>query len=543
MEKIRKYGGLAVIILSVVLICACGGGSSVRQYDGSTGGGVEFTNEYSSPAELGVGDIMYVNFGDSPSATVDFTGVDSSAKFMLVLGSANEGGSSTVMSLSSDLSAMVEKDVSTEIAAGEEYSAEEVLSAWLRAAEFDIAATEPVPVSGVGGMKAMSAAKAVGIGDVESFRVLSNLSSTTIYTIIDASVRCVGNSVVFYVDVDPRITSSILSDADINTLCNEFDGVASGEQQLFGATSDVNQDEKTAILMTPQINNLGLMGGGIITGYFWAGDLYEQTSSNPVSNFREIIYTMVPDPDGTFGTRVSKEFTLTNLLPAVLPHELQHAINYNQHVFESGSPPEQNWLNEGLSHLAEDLMGYGQENPSRFALYLSNPSYAGVVTMRQPNLYERGASYLFLRYLYEQASSGDDFVRSLETSGMTGVDNVERAFGGASGFSRFHEFLGRWTAALAMTDEGLTMDHRYIYNARVRSSQTGNWEGVCLKCDADDGRGTVLSGVAKSTYYGAASATIAASGAKFYEIPTVPTHITIDGSSGSANFGVLIRQQ
>ncbi len=542
MEKIRKYSSLAVMILSLALIGACGGSSSTNPFDGSSGGGVEFTNEYSSPSELGVGDIMYVNFGGSSSATIDFSGVDSSAKFVLVVGSANEGGSAVSMSLSSDLAAPVEKALSAEAAVDEEYSAEEIMSAWLRAAEQDLAVTEPVPEAAVSAVKSMSAAKAVSMGQVETFRVLSNLSSTSTFTMIDASVRCIGSSVIFYVDTDPRINSNVLSDSDIQSLCSEFDDVASREQQLLGETSDVDGDGKVAILMTKQINMLGGYAGGIITGFFWAGDLYDVSSSNPASNHREIIYTMVPDPAGTFGTTVTRDFALNSLLPAVLPHELQHAINYNQHVFVDGTPPETNWLNEGMSHLAEDIMGYGQENPSRYALYLSNPSNAGVVTLRQPNLYERGASYLFLRYLYEQAASGDTFVRNLEQSGLTGVENVEASFAGGSGFSMFHEFLARWTVALAMTDEGITADSRFIYRDRVKDSATGHWEGVCLSCEADDGRGTVLTGVAKSTYHGSASATVAASGATFYDIQSVPGHITVGGGSGGANFGVLMRQ-
>lgn len=542
MGKTNKYNKLAVIILSMALVAACGGGgSSFDSYDTSSGGGVEFTNEYSSPGELGVGDLMYVNFDESGNATLNFSGVEPSAKFIMVVGSANETGASTSFQISSDISAVVEKDVSAEIAGDEDYSPDEILSAWLRAAEYDLSATEPPPFGKAMGVKASENFKAVSLGDTESFRVLSSLSSTTSYTIVDAKVRCVGDAVVFYVDT--RVSSDILSDSDINTLCYEFDDVAQKEQQLLGETSDVNADGKDSILMTMQVNRLGAMGGGIITGYFWAGDLYEQSSSNPVSNFREIIYTMIPDPSGAYGTATTKDFALGNLLPAVLPHELQHAISYNQHVFVNGSPPEQNWLNEGLSHLAEDLMGYGQENPSRYAIYLANTAQGGVVTMHQPNLYERGASYLFLRYLYEQAADGDAFLAKLENSASLGVDNLEKAFNGTAGFSKFHEFLGRWTAALALTDEGVTQDLRYIYRPRVQSSVTGQWKGVCLKCDADDGRGTILNGVAKSAYNGASNATIAGAAAKFYNVTSVPSQIALSGTGNGSDFGVLIRQE
>ena len=79
----------------------------------------------------------------------------------------------------------------------------------------------------------------------------------------------------------------------------------------------------------------------------------------------------------------------------------------------SGGLPEENWLNEGMSHFMEDWAGYGVENPSRYAMYLASPSTYGVVTQSSPNLMERGASYLFLRFLYEQASDGTAFIRSL----------------------------------------------------------------------------------------------------------------------------------
>ena len=542
MRKINKYGMLMVVMLSIAALAACGGGSSFGDYNTSREeGGVEFTNEYSSPGELGAGDLMYVNFDASGYSTLDFTGVSDSAKFFLVVGSASESGTSTTFQISSDLSAVIEEDVSAQIVEGDEYTADEILSIWLRTAEYDLAATEPNHFGKAIGLKDVGEFKAASVGDTESFRVLSNLSSTTTYTTVDGSVRCVGNAVIFY--VDPRVGSDLLSDSEIASLCGEFDDVAQKEQALLGEASDINGEGKIAVLMTPQINRLGFMGGGIITGYFWAGDLYDRSSANPVSNMREIIYTMVPDPSGSYGTVISKDFALSNLLPAVLPHELQHAISYNQHVFVKGTPPEQNWLNEGLSHLSEDLMGYGQENPSRYALYLANTTQGGVVTMRQPNLYERGASYLFLRYLYEQAADGDRFLGNLETSGLLGVDNLEQSFAGGAGFSKFYELLARWTAAVALTDEGVTLDRRFIYETRVKNSQTGNWQGVCLKCDAEDGRGTILNGVSKVDYSAGATLTVSGSAAKFYALSDVGSQMIINGVPAQPNFGVLIRTE
>jgi hypothetical protein len=540
----NKNKKLAVLAVMVIFLSACGSGVSSINENLGTGleGGVEFSNEYSSPAELGKGDLMYIDFGDASEVNLSFSGVDAEAEFILVVGSANEGGLGTTMQISSDLSAIVEKDASVEIEEENlDYSADEILSVWLRSAEFELAATEPIPEeAGSIGMKAMGM-KAAGVGDERSFRVLSSLINISSYTEVEGEARCAGDNIVLYVDT--QVSPNLLNDEDINTLCDIYDRIAGEEQEVLGEISDVNGDGRLAILMSPQVNKLGALGGGIITGYFWAGDLYDVSPSNPVSNHMEIIYAMVPDPNGTYGTAVSKDFAMSNLLPPLLPHELQHAISYNQHVFVNGGPPEQNWLNEGMSHLMEDIMGYGIENPSRYALFLANTASVGLVVSGQPNLAERGAAYLFLRYLYEQASSGSNFLAALENTSRTGTDNIEAAFNGGNGFNMFHHFMARWTAALAMTDNGITQDPRYVYRSRVRDADTGNWKGVCLRCSADDNRGTLLNGVSMTAYDGSHSASIAAGAAKFFDMASVPGMVTISGRAGGGNFGVLIRQK
>ena len=49
-----------------------------------------------------------------------------------------------------------------------------------------------------------------------------------------------------------------------------------------------------------------------------------------------------------------------SLFPATLAHELQHLINLNQRcLLRRCTGPEDTWLNEGLSKVAEDLAGFG----------------------------------------------------------------------------------------------------------------------------------------------------------------------------------------
>lgn len=549
--KTRDWGRALFLIIIIVpmALVACGSADTSDAELGSStegGGGTGITSTFGSPSEMGVGDIMPIEFGEATSVSVDFSGVESGTNFILAVGSYNTSGSGTSMQLAAALAAPVEASLTKGIALDEDiedggFGPGEIMDAWLRASESELPFTE-MPLRQMGETRAFKAISAKAtLGATETFRILASLSSTSSYAEVSGRARCVGTNTVFYVDT--TVGSDSISDSDITTLCNEFDSVAGEEQGLMGGTSDVDRDGKLHVLMTPQINRLGAMGGGIITGYFYAGDLYEQSTSNPTSNHREIIYVLSPDPTGRYGTAISKEFAMSNLLPAVLPHELQHAISYNQHVFVGGGVSEENWLNEAVSHLAEDILGYGVENPSRYAMYLASPSTYGVVTQGSPNLMERGAAYLFLRFLYEQASSGSGFLKDLVSTSSRGVDNLEAAFAGPSNMNEFSEFMARWTIALAMTDRGLTQDARYIYRSRAQNSSTGNWEGVTMEGDAEDGRDTVLEGVHLNQYYGYHSPSIDASAAIFYDVTTPPSTMTISGTQGGGNFGVLIRSQ
>ena len=334
-----------------------------------------------------------------------------------------------------------------------------------------------------------------------------------------------------------------MTDAEIATLCADFDGNIAEEQAILGALSDTDGDGKISIFMSPQVNQLGSMGGGIITGYFMASDLYKRSSFNLVSNESELIYTLVPDPSGKWGVAITHEFAMDNLIPAVLVHESQHAISYNQHVFLNNGAPEDPWLNEAISHFIEDLLGHNNENPSRVAMYLNSTSSAGLISSSTPNLIERGASYLFIRFLYEQHPDGNAFLAALENSNLTGVENLERAFAGSGDFQSFSQFMARWAVAMAMTDTGLTSDPRYVYQARTRHPVTNNWQGVCLHCDADDGRGTVLEGPAMAPYYGYHAVTLDSSAVKYFEVATVPAKIVVQGNGDDGDFGVLIRTE
>lgn len=544
---------LWLMLAGLTMTHACGGGSSSSggTPDSGDGDGVTITNEVSSPADMGVGDIIMAQFTSSSPAEFDFSGADTSSKYYLAVGSLDTGSATHSIRLS-NMTAIDAKS-SAEIAYEEEAEAEAEWQNWTLNDAFSqrlrnieaVIATDPkfevaTPKAEVshGANLRMSVYK--GVGDTETLSVLRSLTSLS-FTSVTGRVKCVTDNLIMYLDTEVEDTNpSDLTDSDIETLCENFDSQIEQMQGWFGESSDVNGDGRVAALLTPQVNRLGAMGGGIITGFFLSTDLYSVTGSNE----REIVYTLVPDSYGDYGTVLPKAFTIDNLLTAVLPHEFQHVISYNQHVFEGEGSSESNWLNEGLSHLTEDLVGFGQENYSRVGIYFYYPYYYPLTGTGSPGLGERGAAYLFMRFLYEQHSNPSAFLWALFHSNASGATNVETAYAGTSeDFDQFEEFFMRWMTALAMTSRGLTQDSRYIYESRTWNSTTGHWQGMCLVCDADDGRGTELTGPGMSTYSGSASFSVYSSAIKFYDIISPPADIDFTSTSSGTYGAVLIRRQ
>lgn len=517
-----------------------------QETKGSSGNtsGVTITNTSSSPKELNAGDLMYLDL-NAEQGSVDFGGISSSAEFLLAVSNTSSTQQSFNVQLSSDLSAP-EFDVSKEVSQPTESLEEgnditEIFHEVLRLREREQDGLEmPKEVSFSASKSVENPSPSISEGSTQSFKVLASLSSSTSYVSVNGVAECVGSNVIFY--VDDRVTTEMLSSKEVGALCTQFDETVTKEQALFGSASDVNGDGKVVVLLTPQVNHLGGLGGGIVTGFFNSIDLHPVSGSNPASNNMEILYIMVPDPSGIYGVPVSKSFALSNLIPAVLPHEFQHAISYNQHVFVNKGLAEEAWLNEGMSHLAEDLMGQNQENPSRYGIFLNSPSSYSLVAGSSPGLAARGAAYLFLRYLYEQSSNATQFMKNMIQTSQVGTKNIETAFAGSSSdFDQFGEFFLRWNIALGITDAGVSQDRRYTYLPRVQDSVTGNWSGVCLRCSADDKRGTVLNGVPVTNFSGSLSASTLPSSERFYKISGLQNKLYFSGANGSNGYGVLIR--
>ncbi|MBI3541350.1 MAG: hypothetical protein HY073_04355, partial [Deltaproteobacteria bacterium] len=317
------------------------------------------------------------------------------------------------------------------------------------------------------------------------------------------------------------------------------------EVQNFGPPSDINLDGRVTLLFTPVVNSLGGGTGSMVTGFFSPCDLFK-SGSGCVSNEQEMLYLMVPDPAGQYGgTPVSSTFTIDSILKGVMPHELQHMISFNQHVFKHHGPSEASWLNECLSHFVEGRTGYGDENYSRDNIFLSQSSRISIVPPTSPNIAERGGCHLFLSYLYEQyghenKGRADDFLKKLLDTEKTGVENLETAYQGQDAdFDTFPEFMNRWAITLAISELGVTSDPRYNYEARFNHPETGHLSGVCVHCEAHDSRNTVLDGPSMTTFNGSlGTLNMKSATVQYFHIknPSHPLHLVgVDDKSLTAS--------
>jgi hypothetical protein len=239
----------------------------------------------------------------------------------------------------------------------------------------------------------------------------------------------------------------------------------------FGSPSDLDGDGHVVVLLTPVANRMSLASEcvqrGYVTGFFYGVDLLER---DPHSNRGEVFYGFVPDSTGRYSCPHSAA-DVERTLQGTFPHELQHLISFNQHVLVRGGMPEVPWLNEGLSHAAEELISrmYDARYPAPLGRgtreQLFPDSSAPYIAPQLLNAYiylhaaldhsvtsyrgaggieERGATWLFLRWLADQ--KGDDVLGRLARSNLTGVANVERAAG-----EPFGTLFGDFSVAL-LTD-------------------------------------------------------------------------------------------
>lgn len=285
------------------------------------------------------------------------------------------------------------------------------------------------------------------VGEQRTFQVCATTTCET-FVQTTATARVVGARVAVYVD-DAAPTPGYTA-PDLARVANLFDDhLYPIDTTAFGRESDVDGNGVVVVLLTHRVNQLSPecnSSQSVILGFFFGADLLPRGPNNPGSNEAEIFYGLVPDinnPD----CDISEEFALSHL-PSTFVHEFQHMISFNQHRLVRGSGAEQTWLNEGLSHFAEELAGrqvpdtecpvsgscfsdfLAQGDVVNAFAYLQSPEDFFLIEPGNSTgkLEERGANWLFVRWLVDHFAAdsvlGTELTRQLVMTSLVGVANV-----------------------------------------------------------------------------------------------------------------------
>ncbi len=360
----------------------------------------------------------------------------------------------------------------------------------LRLAEREFATQVPAPLRAP--PRFFAPPVPVDSGHVTTFKVCNVLTcdprNPSTLSSVTATALKVGTHIAIF--VDNAAPTPGLSQTDLNNLRTVFDTrLYETDTLAFGRESDIDNNGMVIVLMTNKVNSLVTSAQcnttGFVAGYFFGADLIT-TPPYATGNNAEIFYSIVPDELGTLSCMHSVA-EVTTLVPVTFVHEFQHMISFNQHFLSRGGFPEDLWLNEGLSHYAEENGGRTfLPDTATFCTYVIGDVYdAGqyfaapqknflVDTVGIGGLANRGAYWLLVRYLVDQLGptlgSSDSVTRRLDRTGLTGAANVSQAAGGTA----FETILERWALTNYVSDltvSGFTVPPELQYTTwRFRSA-------------------------------------------------------------------------
>lgn len=313
-------------------------------------------------------------------------------------------------------------------------------------------------------------ATAPTLGSQRTFYICGNANCPLPLVTLTATAKHVGPHSAIY--LDDSVPSGGYTQADLDSIGTLFDNYLYPIDTLsFGRESDLDTNGVVIVLMSPRVNALSgncNTTNSVILGYFFPDDLLPSVYD---PNDGEIFYTLVPDPGNTHCT-ISKSYA-TAFLPSTFLHEFQHMISFNRHVLLAGGTTEDNWLDEGLSRLAEELGG--REIPDAECPGVSScldrlaagdvyngESYLHKDTLEASFLFEpdnvdgdlaeNGANWLWIRWLADHFAVdtilGRDLTRVLDGAdqpggrSLVGQANLEAATG-----QSMPVLLGQWQLA------------------------------------------------------------------------------------------------
>jgi hypothetical protein len=280
-----------------------------------------------------------------------------------------------------------------------------------------------------------------------------------------AVVKAIGTHSI--VVADTNNPAGGFSDADFQRYATRFDTLVwPVDVGAFGAPSDIDANGKVVLVFTEAVNELTpANSSSFVGGFTFARDLFPAASTTTrlpscaTSNEGEYFYVMAADPTGAVNGNKFTVGYVDTVTTAIIAHEFQHLINSSRRIYvNNANDLEDTWLDEGLAHIAEELLFYREAgigpknnlstpdiraaeqrrtafnldmvgNAGRYRLYLQAPATSSPYADND-SLSTRGAAWNLLRYLADQKSAnGDQAFFQLVNSTLSGIPNLQSVFG------------------------------------------------------------------------------------------------------------------
>lgn len=328
----------------------------------------------------------------------------------------------------------------------------------------------------------------LGVGDLVQ---LNANGATACSSPLMRAGRVVAISARAIVVADTANPTGGFTSADYQRIATGYDTlVALVEDASFGTPTDIDANGKVVMFFTRAVNELTSAGASsYVAGFFHPRDLLPKSVfGDPYctgSNEREMFYMLVPDPNGAVNGNALTVGFVDSLTMTTLAHENQHLVNFGRRVYVNDAlTDEEVWLNEGLSHVAEELVFYRaaglspranlggerfgtQPFDGLFSMYMA-PNFARLgVFLEAPQSFSpyssfndlgtRGAIWSFLRYAADRRGSSDgDVWMRLVNSPVGGFGNLFDVFG-----ADLAEMINAWCVSVYTDDDTPEVDAAY----------------------------------------------------------------------------------
>jgi len=358
---------------------------------------------------------------------------------------------------------------------------------------------------------------------------------------IDAKVAKKGTAAAILVDSGDTVTQENIDKMleKFDTLIYPRDTTLFGKPMLQDGTTpatDRNGDGLVWLVFTSKVADKG-----DVAGFFVKVDFADATAEAN-SNEADILYinSTLPDLEAANTT---------------IAHEFQHLLSFGAKVYRpkvagGQGTQEELWLDEGMSHFAEDASGYGGDNVILLDQEVFTSFNATSLLGPDDSAAMRGMAFTFVRYIFEQkggASYGSDgsitdkggaaLLASIHTSDKRGVEAVAATYG------PFKGAVDGWITAISLDGRGVTDYAKYVFQPLIDDPKTGNKVGLKIRGTRKDSSGTdvTLQGPLEEDLTANVSDTIPNATGKFFKLAgqTGKVNVTVKCQEADFHYAVI----